>query len=141
METKICSKCNEELKIILFNFKNKKAGIRRAECKECFNQLTRKHYENNKEYYRQIVINKREKNRDFIKSILINSSCIDCNNNDWRVLEFDHVMGTKIESVCKMSNQMASIKKLEEEIKKCEIRCSNCHKIVTYQRQNSRRAK
>jgi hypothetical protein len=58
------------------------------------------------------------------------SKCIDCENNQWAVLEFDHVRGEKIREV---SYLMVSscIEKIQEEIDKCEIRCANCHRLKT----------
>ena len=36
--------------------------------------------------------------------------------------------------VSDMRNQSYSIKTIQEEIDKCEIRCANCHRIVTHER-------
>lgn len=54
--------------------------------------------------------------------------CIDCGNDDIRVLEFDHVdRDTKRFNV----SNCGSIKKLEEEMKKCVLRCGICHRKRT----------
>jgi hypothetical protein len=57
--------------------------------------------------------------------------CVDCENKDIRVLEFDHIKGTKIEGVIRLASQLSSIHRIKEEIRKCEIRCCNCHRIKT----------
>ncbi len=138
---KECVECHEPFDETFFNFANKAKNIRRKECKDCFNKKTRKHYQNNKEQYRQAVRNKRTKNREFIKSILTRSKCVDCGNDDWRVLEFDHLKD-KVKGVCELAfKSMASLDTLQKEIKKCDVRCANCHKIVTHERQGNYRSK
>lgn len=59
--------------------------------------------------------------------------CIDCGNTDIRVLEFDHVRGTKVANVARMVLD-ASLEKIVAEVSKCEVRCRNCHAIATYER-------
>ena len=62
--------------------------------------------------------------------------CADCNIEfPHYVLEFDHRPGTK-----KLGNVYHVLKKYgidraREEIKKCDVVCSNCHKIRTHNRQ------
>lgn len=74
------------------------------------------------------------RNRQYIDEILKNSSCIDCGNNDPRVLEFDHVRGEKLGHISHGIRSAWNISKLQAEIEKCEIRCCNCHRIVTIER-------
>ena len=51
-------------------------------------------------------------------------------------LEFDHINPkTKIGEVSKMVHANFSVKKLKEEIRKCRVLCSNCHKIKTSEQQ------
>lgn len=75
-----------------------------------------------------------ERNRKYVDDILGNSSCIDCGNNDPRVLEFDHVRGTKLGHISHGIKNAWNLTKLKEEIDKCEIRCCNCHRIATIER-------
>ena len=79
-----------------------------------------------------------ERNRDFIKALLSSSSCNDCGHNDWRVLEFDNLpTHTKDRDISDMICIGISLKKLSSEIAKCDIVCSNCHSLRTFQRSNS----
>ena len=67
---------------------------------------------------------------DYIWEYLSNHSCVDCGEPDPLVLEFDHLYG-KEDSVCKMCMNASSIKRIQKEIEKCEIRCANCHRRKT----------
>lgn len=57
--------------------------------------------------------------------------CVDCGTTDIRVLEFDHVSGDKVEGVIRMASTTSTIDNIKKEIKKCELRCCNCHRIKT----------
>lgn len=53
--------------------------------------------------------------------------CVDCGYKDNpAALEFDHIDGHKPK---KGGLTLMSLKSAMEEIKKCEVRCSNCHSI------------
>jgi hypothetical protein len=136
---KICTKCGGKKDTEQFQLVNKTTGRRRADCLECHNAVKREHYRNNPERYRQSVKDKRIKNREYVKSILLKTKCMDCSNDDWRVLEFDHVRGTKVTNVSTMIDQMYSLKKIQDEIEKCDIVCRNCHVIRTHVSQDSYR--
>lgn len=60
--------------------------------------------------------------------------CVDCGEDDPIVLDFDHVKGKKKMSLCQMKSAGMSLRLIEEEIAKCEVRCSNCHRRVTHAR-------
>jgi len=76
------------------------------------------------------------RNRNFVKEYLKEHHCVDCGNSNILVLDFDHVRGEKITNISKMVSNGSSLRTLLREIEKCEIRCSNCHRIVTYLRRN-----
>lgn len=63
---------------------------------------------------------------------VLSSGCVDCAERDPVVLEFDHV-GNKTAKVAVLC-PWASLKRLEEEISQCVIRCCNCHRLVTHAR-------
>lgn len=56
--------------------------------------------------------------------------CADCGvQYPPRVMHFDHVRGEKTRDISAMARSNMSIKRIEEEIQKCEVRCANCHSI------------
>ena len=78
----------------------------------------------------------KERNRKFVIEYLKTHPCVDCGNSDIRVLEFDHVIGTKEENISHTVRNAWSLKRLMLEIDKCEVRCCNCHRIVTIERRH-----
>lgn len=48
------------------------------------------------------------------------------------VLEFDHVRGKKKYAISVILSGCLSMTTLKDEIDKCEIRCANCHRRITY---------
>lgn len=76
-----------------------------------------------------------KRNREYLFKFLSEHPCVDCENSDIRVLEFDHLPGAeKIGGVAKLASSGFSLEALAEEISKCEVRCRNCHTIETYKR-------
>tara|TARA_R110001592_G_scaffold328242_2_gene609693 strand:+ start:259 stop:678 length:420 start_codon:yes stop_codon:yes gene_type:complete len=106
-------------------------------------RAAKRHYEANKSEIkaRTAVRNKKQrlKNRKYVAFIKELSECVDCGEGNPIVLEFDHVRGKKKMCVSDMRNQSYSIKTIQKEIDKCDIRCANCHRIVTYKRRLEKR--
>lgn len=66
-----------------------------------------------------------------------NSVCTDCKiSYPPHVLDFDH-LANKSFGISRAIQQGMSIDKIRQEIKKCEIVCSNCHRQRTYDRAQS----
>ena len=106
-------------------------------------EAVRRHYLKNKEEIkaRSFKRNKvqRVRNREFVMSIKEISECIDCGENNPLVLDFDHVKGEKIMAISNMSNKAYGIDTISKEMDKCEVRCANCHRIITEKRRDDRR--
>jgi len=97
--------------------------------------VRRRHYLANKSDYirRAIAQNKakRAKNRTEVLAYLSSHPCIDCGNEDPVVLEFDHRdPATKLTEVSRMIVSKPWGRVLAE-IKKCDVRCINCHRRKT----------
>lgn len=64
-----------------------------------------------------------------------NKACADCKKHypPW-VMDFDHIdPSTKIGHISKMFlRRMWAIERVKQEIDKCEVVCSNCHRNRTY---------
>lgn len=74
--------------------------------------------------------------RQFVLEYLLDHPCVDCGVTNPIVLDFDHVTGEKIGNVSEMIKS-GSLRGIKEEIKKCEVRCANCHRIVTHERSHA----
>jgi hypothetical protein len=60
--------------------------------------------------------------------------CLDCCfEYPSYVMDFDHVRGLKVFNIGQDYSRM-SMAQLKEEIQKCEVVCSNCHRIRTHKR-------
>ncbi len=71
----------------------------------------------------------RVKVRGLLFNFLLTKSCIDCGEKDPIVLDFDHrTPDTKFKPISKMLSGHYSWESLMREIKKCDIRCANCHR-------------
>jgi len=141
MGLKICTKCGL-YKSTDFDFqigKNNADGYK-TWCKECANSWTREWYQKNKT--KQLENCKRNKqkyiqrNRELIWKYLETHHCIDCGESDPIVLDFDHVRGKKLQGISIMVLHGNSIKRIFDEIDKCEVRCSNCHRRKTHKQFN-----
>jgi hypothetical protein len=60
--------------------------------------------------------------------------CVDCGETDTRLLEFDHVRSHKTANISRLLTQGRTWPIIEVEIAKCEIRCANCHRKRTSER-------
>jgi len=59
--------------------------------------------------------------------------CMDCGVKYPKVvMDFDHVRGDKKANVSKMVANTVSVETLQKEIDKCDVVCSNCHRLRTY---------
>jgi predicted RNA-binding Zn-ribbon protein involved in translation (DUF1610 family) len=137
---KTCSSCGLELDAEKdFNWKNRNGGIHQSRCKYCQSQVSKQHYQNNKQSY-MVRIHARDRvmlaeNRRKLAAYLAAHPCVDCGITDIRVLEFDHVRGTKKGNIAMMIQRGGySWAAIEAEIAKCEVRCVNCHRIKTSER-------
>ena len=106
-----------------------------AKDKEKQREASRKHYRKNKpamiaraaKFKTKAIARNRNHTKDYLKE----HPCVDCGNKDVRVLEFDHVRGTKKASISLMIQQGLGLATIDKEILKCDIRCCNCHRIKT----------
>jgi hypothetical protein len=130
---KKCTKCkNSKLTTEFHKNKRKKDGFQ-DECKECCKVRDQDHYkkhgnskhiENQK---KQII-----RNKEFVKRYKkIHGQCIDCGIKDWRVLQFDHLSNKKY-NISDLVGTGMGLETIKTEIKKCKMRCANCHQIKTH---------
>lgn len=92
-------------------------------CKECSREIVRKRlYENYKA--RLAIVN-----------TFKDKPCADCGvSYPPCVMDFDHVRGKKSKAVSLLIGACAPMKRIIEEIEKCEVVCANCHRLRTASR-------
>ena len=70
----------------------------------------------------------------YIKEIKERNPCMDCKvAYPYYMMDFDHVRGRKQANVAELIGTLSK-KRIDEEIAKCEVVCSNCHRIRTHMR-------
>lgn len=70
--------------------------------------------------------------RDIINRIKMDRGCARCGYNiHAAALDFNHIQGSKNFSISQ--DPKVALKKLLDEIAKCEILCANCHRVHTYE--------
>lgn len=106
----------------------------RNECKSCKNQAQKLYSKKNKEIVRATENNKKIRNRNFIYNSKLEKPCTDCDIiYDPCILQYDHISDDKINQISNMITN-SSIKRIQKEIDKCEIVCTNCHRHRTHNR-------
>ena len=120
---KICSKCS------------KRHRGTSAYCPPCWCEYQKNWYRANPESNRESHRARRKQRRDYIVSKKTDKPCADCSMKyPWYVMDFDHVRGKKKFNLSIASNKMWSIEAINAEIAKCDLVCSNCHRIRTFTR-------
>lgn len=135
MAEKKCNHCGKWKSEEEFNWRYKSLGIRNKACKDCQHSFNKTYYGGEaKERHLQQVKERtkaaREAARDFVYQYLLSHPCEICRENDPRVLEFHHV-GKKDMEITRMVTGGWSLKRIREEIDKCQVLCANCHRKVT----------
>ncbi len=130
-----CSRCGRSLALFEFAYRDLTAGMKAYYCRSCHAEYRRAHYSMNKAGYVQIAMREaRLKKEDVLLHVfeyLRSRPCVDCGGTDIRVLEFDHIdRATKTMDVAKMIGRR-NWTTIEAEIRKCDVRCANCHRKRT----------
>ena len=93
----------------------------------------RRHYYANRQAYIDKALRRKKEIRQWVNSLKEASPCTDCRKlYPYFVMDFDHI-GSKSIEINKLINS-CSYKRLEEELKNCELVCSNCHRVRSQQR-------
>lgn len=135
MDKKKCPGCTIKPLENFAKNKRKKDGLQ-TYCRDCKKSMDASRYSRRTEYHKQYVKDQKKIRRDktikYLGKYLDNHPCVDCGEDDVRVLEFDHVRGEKTEGIAQMLAWGWSWNKIDEEIQKCDVRCANCHRKRTY---------
>lgn len=123
MKTKTCTSCKKKLPLSAFGKHNITKDGLRGRCQSCRQNYSASKHSKSLRAYKYAL------NQIYVYDILQHSVCIDCGDDRWQVLEFDHVKGAKKYNISRMYK--LSLARIQKEIAKCEIRCANCHRMKT----------
>lgn len=132
---KRCSRCKQDKARSEFNRNTaKKDGLQNS-CRDCKKTYDAEHYSANKQWYYDRNI-KRKIDRRAETRALKTKPCTDCGvMYPWYVMDFDHLdPTTKVNDIARMVNHGLAMETIQKEIDKCELVCSNCHRVRTYLR-------
>ncbi len=94
-------------------------------------EYLKKHYNANKEYYFQKNIRNRKKNYELLQEIKETLFCEKGGEHRIICLDFHHTNSDEKEmSISVAVHRGWGIKRIKEEIKKCQVVCANCHRII-----------
>lgn len=130
---KFCNKCKLSKPLEQFHRRNKG---HQSICKSCRKKLDCEYFQANKEKRRRQAKEKRQELREWYSQLKA-QPCADCGvEYPSYVMDWDHLPSkNKSGYVSDILMALSSKIKILEEIKNCELVCSNCHRIRTYNRQ------
>lgn len=130
MEMKRCSKCKELKPISEFAVNKTKKDGHASDCKACRKLYRDKHYQEHKDYYKTKVAEYKKKKAAEFEEYKGTLKCEICGESRPWCLDFHHI--NPLEKENEVVNLIESPRKLKEEIKKCIVLCSNCHRDLHY---------
>jgi hypothetical protein len=134
-KTKYCPTCKLEKTICEFGKDKARGDGLQSQCRLCKRAVQARWYQKNKaQHVTRVTKRRREVEADTVKAVLVyleSHPCVDCGEGNPIVLEFDHIRGRKLNSICNLISRGCCWKTIYMEIQKCEVRCCNCHRIKT----------
>lgn len=123
---KTCSKCKVEKSLTEFS---RKGPGHQPYCKLCHSEYRKEHYERNKKKVRQQVYERRSDLREWLKDLKKDLKCSQCGEDHIACLDFHHLDPTEKDlSIAEAPSRGWSQTRALEEMKKCVVLCSNCHR-------------
>ena len=121
---KLCTKCGQKKLLGLFAKRADSHDGHACWCLTCWREYQRARDAQGAQHGYRL---KARQHLDSLKT----TPCVDCGNSfPPCVMDFDHVRGEKVTSVSRMLRW--SRERLLAEIAKCDLVCSNCHRLRTH---------
>lgn len=133
MELKTCTICKKALPRSSFNKRNSSADGLQTHCRECNRERSRNYYHTNKEHHLKNIYKNREKYKNELQSIvntIKKKGCKYCDEKEVCCMDFHHKDPSVKEENISVLIHSISRAKLLNEIKKCDVVCSNCHRKI-----------
>lgn len=133
---KQCTKCGTTTDQFSRN-RSRSDGLNKW-CKPCMKVYGQERYSLKGDFLKVQIAEERRRRADEYRDLKKTLVCVDCGNSDYRVLDFDH-LSDKLVTISQVAREW-SMKRLMTEINKCDVVCSNCHRIRTHERRNGAEA-
>jgi hypothetical protein len=76
---------------------------------------------------------------EYLTNYKMSRGCTDCGYNKHpRALDLDHVRGEKLFTIGGVNRESKPWEDVLAEIEKCDVVCSNCHRVRTYNREQQK---
>ena len=125
-----------------FNVMRRSPDGRQPRCRDCCRAWYLTHAEQHKLNTARRKQQVYAENQRRLHEYFAEHPCVDCGEDDLRVLEFDHRdEGDKTADVSVLLGEGHSWRRILTEIAKCDVRCSNCHRRRTSEQFDTWRAK
>jgi hypothetical protein len=128
-----CSHCGKNKPDEAFSFRNRERGTRNSRCRACKTEYNKAWYADNSEQHKAVVVatkrSIRERNRQWLLGKRARLVCNRCGEADQACLDFHHrEPNGKEYALSEAIRRGWSLKRLEAELAKCDVLCSNCHR-------------
>lgn len=127
---KLCPRCTIEKPVEYFSRNKRKKDGLQTYCKECYSAINADTYKRLPKRRSKILQSNKDtiaRNRKFLGRLRRMFGCRFCGENEPVALDFHHIDQTQKDTeVVKLVSY--SRLRLKEEIRKCAILCSNCHR-------------
>lgn len=128
---KLCSTCKEWKALSEFNKNKTKTDGYQYACKDCEKIYKKEYYLHTKEKQAETRDSIKVRNKEFLKELKSKLKCSVCGEDRPVTLDFHHINPDEKElSVARAVFAGWSIKRIQKEIDKCTVLCSNCHRIL-----------
>jgi hypothetical protein len=132
---KRCVTCHVVQPLDAFNRRASASDGRQARCRDCCKRWYVEHRAAHRAAVEARKVRVRIEYREWLGAYLLEHPCVDCGEDDIRVLDFDHPPGVdKVADVSLMLMRLVPWPRVLAEIEKCDVRCANCHRRRTAER-------
>ena len=108
-----------------------------SNCRECQKKYRKNHYLNNKKKYIDKAAKYTKDIVGWFYEIKKELKCEFCGENRYWVLDFHHKDPKEKDAEIATLIYMGSKKRIINEIKKCSVLCSNCHRDLHFKEKNA----
>ena len=139
-----CRVCGDDKLLAEFPYRSMSAGTRHAICRSCQREASHDWYVRSRSPQARRVLGygtgRRSVFVEAVRAYFDTHHCVDCGEDDPRVLDFDH-RRDKLADISTLVRRAATWNEVAAEVEKCEVRCANCHRRRTIRAQGGYRAR